>query len=190
VTDDRYEHVTFRGHTVDRYTMAALLECERRLGYELTVLQGSYNAGGVGASSGTHDGGGAVDLAPFEADRKVKVAREVGFAAWHRLPSQGKWVEHVHMILVGDQKMSAAAADQVTDYRNGRNGLANHLPDPTPRPNPIPMFNYQGTPPPKSKAPVSTAPTSRTSRAACSTSRPRRPPGCCSCTTSAPRACR
>ena len=74
--------------TVDWKTRAALEEAERRLGYPLTVVQGSYNTGGVPASGPTHDGGGVVDLQPFDWQRKVRVLRDIGFAAWHR-PATG-----------------------------------------------------------------------------------------------------
>jgi hypothetical protein len=130
VRPDPLERITFRGKTLDRKTAAALAIAERRLGYELTITQGSYNPGGVGASGGTHDRGGVVDLAAFDAARKVRVLRSLGFAAWHRLPSQGPWVEHVHAVLAGHEDLSPAAAAQVVAYRNGRNGLANNAPDP------------------------------------------------------------
>ena len=53
---------TFRGVTLDQPTIDALLVAESILGYQLSFAQGSYNAGGVAASVGTHDGGGAVDV--------------------------------------------------------------------------------------------------------------------------------
>ena len=134
-----YDLTTHDGKTVDALTDAALKECERRLGYPLTIVQGSYHKG-VGASAGTHDGGGVVDLAPFDAANKVRVLRAVGFAAWHRLPLPGVWGEHIHAVLIGNAKLSPSAARQVTSYRNGRNGLANNGPDDAPRPNPLPLF--------------------------------------------------
>jgi hypothetical protein len=132
------------GHRIDQLTNYALYAMEKRLRYtpgSLTVLQGSYNAGGVAASAGTHDGGGAVDLTPANWEAKVHAARAVGFAAWHRTAIPGVWPEHVHMILIGNEKLSPMAADQVTDYRNHRNGLAGHAADNTWHPNPIPTFH-------------------------------------------------
>ncbi len=126
---DPLERITFRGKTMDRKTAAALAVAERRLGYELTVTQGAYNAGGVGASAGTHDRGGVIDLAKFDADNKVKVLRDLGFAAWRRLPSQGPWPEHIHAVMVGHQDLAPAAAEQVIDYKAGLNGLATKAPD-------------------------------------------------------------
>ncbi len=59
------------------------------------ITQGSYNPGGVTASFGTHDGGGAVDLAVIdlhtgtvmrsEIPNAIRALRIAGFAAWgHR----------------------------------------------------------------------------------------------------------
>lgn len=131
------------GKTLDQLTHYALMAVEHRLGYDLgslTVVQGSYNRGGVGASAGTHDGGGAVDLTPVEWQHKVHAMRAVGFAAWHRPAIPGLWSEHVHAVLIGNAKLSPAAKAQVDDYRHHRNGLADHAPDATWHPDPIPVF--------------------------------------------------
>lgn len=128
-----YDRTTYDGNVVDELTKAALEETAARLGYDLTIVQGSYNAGGVAASAGTHDGGGAVDLAPWHWEEKVRELRRTGFAAWHRPAIPGLWGEHIHAILIGDRLMSAGAKAQVVDYLAGRNGLANHGPDDGPR---------------------------------------------------------
>jgi hypothetical protein len=148
MTDDRYTHVTWHdgGKTVNKWTAAALEECERRLGYSLTVVQGSYNTS-VGASAGTHAGGGAVDLMPYDWENKVHVLRAVGFAAWHRPTLPGVWGEHIHAILIGDEDASSQAKAQITDYRNHRDGLASHAADNTWHPDPIPTFHYPPKPP-------------------------------------------
>jgi len=103
----------------------------------LVITQGSYNTS-VSASAGTHSGGGAVDFRARDLnDAQVAEAllklRHVGFAAWHRLPEQGPWVEHVHAIAIGCPDLSASAADQVVAYGEGRNGLANNRADDGPR---------------------------------------------------------
>lgn len=143
-----YAKTTRDGHEVDQLTNYALYAAERRLGYKpgtLTILQGSYNAGVISASSGTHDGGGAVDLSAANWQEKVHALRAVGFAAWHRteLWRDGKrvWTEHVHAVLIGNTKLAPEAQDQVADYRNHRDGLASHAPDNTWHPNPIPTFH-------------------------------------------------
>lgn len=124
-----YERQQVQGHTLNNRTIAMLTVCEARLGYSLTVLQGSYNAGGVGASAGTHDGGGAVDLAPYDWKGKVKALRRVGFAAWHRPAIAGVWGEHIHAIAIGDRDLSDAAKSQVRDYKDHLDGLAGHAHD-------------------------------------------------------------
>jgi hypothetical protein len=126
---------------LNKRTVAALDVVHERLGYELTIVQGSYHKT-TAASAGTHDGGGAVDLAPFEADKKVHAMRAVGFAAWHRLPSQGDWPEHVHGILRGDQELSPQAAAQIVSFDDHRNGLANNAADNTFHPDPKVTFDY------------------------------------------------
>lgn len=152
-----YDRVTFRGKTVDKITRAALIAAERKLGYQLTIVQGSYNAGSVSASAGTHDGGGAVDLAPWDWERKVLALREVGFAAWFRpeLWINGKriWGDHIHAILVDHKRLAPSAARQVEAYRAGRDGLAGNGPDTGPRLNPIPVFEW----PPKKPTPLVSA---------------------------------
>ena len=142
VADEPYDIIQFRGAKVDRITAQALTLAEFILGYELTITQGSYNKGGVSASAGTHDGGGVIDLAPFEADRKVRILRALGFAAWHREPIPGLWPEHVHAVLIGNKKLAPAAVNQVASYRAGRDGLKSNAIDKTPRPDPIPVFRW------------------------------------------------
>ena len=99
-----------RPKPVDWKTRAALEEAERRLGYRLTVVQGSYNPGGVRQSAGTHDGGGVVDLLAWDWQRKVRVLRSVGFAAWYRPAISGLWGAHIHAVLIDHGRLSAAAA--------------------------------------------------------------------------------
>ena len=147
-----FEKTTF-GDTnkkvVDWKTRAALEEAERRLGYTLTIYQGSYNTT-VKASAKTHWGGGVVDLAPWDHENKVRVLREIGFAAWYR-PKSRSWDPHIHAVMIGHEKLHPQAADQVTQYRNGTDGLVGHAKDPTPRPDPIPVFHY---PPAERLAPL------------------------------------
>ncbi len=127
---------------VDWKTRAALEEAERRLGYRLTVVQGSYNNGKVKASGPTHDGGGVVDLLAWDWRRKVRVLREIGFAAWHRTERPGLWGEHIHAVLIDHGRLDPSAARQVVAYRAGRDGLRGSRVDDFPRPSPIPVFRY------------------------------------------------
>lgn len=121
-----YDRTTHDGNTVNWRTKAMLLEAEEALGYKLTVTQGSYNAGGVDQSAGTHDGGGAVDLSAYDWKNKVRELRKVGFAAWYRSPAEGDWPAHIHAIALDDEEASSGARAQMVQYRNGTNGLANY----------------------------------------------------------------
>ncbi len=103
----------------------------------------------MGASAGTHDGGGVVDLIPFDWQRKVRVLRSIGFAAWHRPAISGLWNEHIHAVLIDHGRLSPPAKNQVIAYLNGRDGLKSNLPDTFWRPSPIPRFHY----PPQENAP-------------------------------------
>lgn len=128
-----YDLTTHDGNRVDWLTHRALLAAEKILGYELTITQGSYNAGGVSASAGTHDGGGVVDLAAWDHDNKVRALRRVGFAAWYRSPSEGPWPAHIHAVLIGNDRLAPSARRQADAYLAGRNGLANNGRDTGPR---------------------------------------------------------
>jgi hypothetical protein len=102
------------------------------------LMQGSYNAGGVAASFGTHDGGGAVDLsvrAPVsravmteEIDPMLRALRLAGFAAWLRSENElhpGSPI-HIHAIAIGDAELSESARAQIDGtfgYLRGYNGL-------------------------------------------------------------------
>ncbi len=104
----------------------------------LAITQGSYNPGGVAASFGTHDAGGAVDLSVLnlrtgavlrdELPTAIRALRIAGFAAWVREPDelyQGSPI-HIHAIAIGDAQLSPAARDQLTGqfgYFLGYNGL-------------------------------------------------------------------
>ena len=129
---DPLDRIQFRGKTMDRKTAAALAIAERRLGYQLSVTQGCYNAGGVSASAGTHDRGGVVDLAPYDHAHKVRVLRRLGFAAWYRPAISGLWGAHIHAVMIGHQDLSPSAARQVESYKDGRDGLASNREDPNP----------------------------------------------------------
>lgn len=128
------QRVTYQGRTLNTRTRDMFEAVEYLTGLQLTITQGSYNAGGVAASAGTHDGGGAIDIRAVNlttAQRKAVVlaARQVGFAGWLRTPSQGNWPYHIHCIAIGDGDLSRGAANQVDQYKRGRNGLASAGPD-------------------------------------------------------------
>jgi hypothetical protein len=136
--------VSWRGVTLDQRS-ASMMDEACRLAPEVPVTptQGSYS-GGVGASAGTHDGGGAIDIAASglsreQSDDLVLAMRRVGWAAWLRTPSEGDWPYHIHGIAAACPDLSADAQHQVMSYMYGHNGLANDLPDTGPR-----DFDYPG----------------------------------------------
>lgn len=146
--DPRLGRPLWRGRRdLDALTIAVLERAEEIAERRFTITQGSYNGGGVAASAGTHDAGGAVDLSvrglsSAQVERTVLALRRAGGAAWHRLPSQGPWPEHIHMIVVDHPLLSPAAARQVVAYRQGRNGLAGNGRDDGPR-IPITAFPWE-----------------------------------------------
>lgn len=137
VTHSWNSKTSYQGKTVNWlgfYLIASLNKMlkDKKNGAEkedATLVQGGYNAGGVAASAGTHDGGGAFDFTPFNYANRVRCLRLLGVAAWHRTPSQGPWREHIHGIVDGDGTASSGAKAQVVDYHNHKNGLANHAAD-------------------------------------------------------------
>lgn len=144
---DAYEKVTVQGVTLDKLTYAAfqVAQAHSKKDNDWTIFQGSYHPG-VGPSGGTHDGGGAIDISPFNWKKRVRALRLAGFAAWHRPAIPGLWGEHIHCVLIGNKMASQAAKDQIPDYVNYKDGLAGHGPDRTWHPFPSggqpPAFQY------------------------------------------------
>ncbi len=125
------------GRIVNRRTRRMMKAAAKRLtGCKWSVTQGSYNPGGVPGSAQTHDGGGALDLAVTEGcgtrGKAVRALRKVGFAAWYR-PDAPDWDPHIHAIAVNDTDMHPSAADQVSEYYRGGDGLVGDAPDPGPK---------------------------------------------------------
>ena len=143
-----YSKVKHQGRTLDKATLAALRQAEMVLGYtkdSLTVVQGGWNGGRVAASGGTHDGAGPVDLTAQNHREKVAAMRFVGFAAWFRPRLAGVWGDHVHGILWCSKiwrHVPAVAQRQVSDARNGLDGLASHARDRTGAPRLTHEFYY------------------------------------------------
>lgn len=133
------KRTTVDGKTVNARTARMLALWEFNALRKFYVVQGSYNAGGVRQSAGTHDGGGAVDLSTYgwgslkEKKWIVKQGRLAGFMAYLRPTIPGLWNEHVHAGALGDWEASSGLKDQFQDYRNGRDALASNGPDPDPR---------------------------------------------------------
>lgn len=142
-----YDRVTWRGVRLNKRTRDALLWAEKKSGVRVDPSQGSYNAGGVAASAGTHDGGGAVDIRTrhLTRDQRVKLVRalkDAGFAAWYRTTAQGFSGPHIHALAIGDKEMASGARNQVASFDAGRDGLRGNRIDKTYRPDPRKRFSY------------------------------------------------
>jgi hypothetical protein len=140
---DTYTRVIINGAKLNARTLWMLKHAQALYNGKLNftgwgITQGSYNPGGVAASFGTHDAGGAVDLSVLdprtgavlrnEIPAAVRALRIAGFAAWLREANelyQGSPI-HIHAIAIGDAELSPAARDQLTGtfgYFRGYNGL-------------------------------------------------------------------
>ncbi len=146
---DNYARVLVNGETLNARTVWMLKRArtlyngtsDPSVGIDFAgtaVTQGSFNPGGVAASFGTHDGGGAVDLSVLnrrtgavlrsEIPAAIRALRIAGFAAWVREANElyGGSPIHIHAIAIGDRELSPAARDQLTGpfgYFRGYNGL-------------------------------------------------------------------
>jgi hypothetical protein len=140
-------HVTYHSRTLNTRTKAMLVAAEGKAGFQVTLTQGSYNAGGVDASAGTHDGGGAMDISvsgmsSTNRNNLLKALRNVGFAAWYRTPAQG-FDYHIHAMAISDPDLSSGAQHQTGDYYLGLNGLAGHGADDGPQVAKVTWEEYQ-----------------------------------------------
>lgn len=129
---DPYAKLVRDGKVIDALTEGALIRAEKILGRRIALTQGSYNAGGVAASAGTHDGGGVIDVPAGGWEDVVTALRAVGFAAWFRPTLPGVWPAHVHAVLIGHGRLSASAARQVQAYLVRRDGLVSNAIDTDP----------------------------------------------------------
>lgn len=141
--------VYYQGKKVNRGTLAILTAMNKVLqnspyyGKEredMTLMQGSYNAGGVSASAGTHDGGAAFDVSPFNIRNRVVVGRLFGTSLNERPPIKRLWSRHGHGIVIGDGTASRGAKVQQSEYLAGGDGLAGNRPDPDWRPMVLPIL--------------------------------------------------
>src|SRR6266545_1585050 len=149
-TDALYERVVVGRYSdgsnvvINRRTQAMIWMVNRRLPFDLRLVQGSYHTTTT-ASAGTHDGGGVVDfrtwdLSDTQRGQALAVARQEGFYAWYRTAAQG-FDPHMHWVAKGDAELSPAARQQAIDAEAGYNGLASHLKDNLNLD--VPTFNYE-----------------------------------------------
>jgi hypothetical protein len=152
---DDYSLVTIGNATLNARTDWMLQRAQELYGGTIPITtsgitQGSYNAGGVAASFGTHDGGGAVDLTvrniPIDYSIKwedipalIDALRLAGFAAWYR-DERENLTPHIHAIAIGDRDLSPAAAAQLDGYYGYFRGY-----DGFPRDNQVPLAPRYGS---------------------------------------------
>lgn len=145
-----YSRVNFNGSILNQRTVFMLQHAQALYGGPIDLLgrgltQGSYNAGGVALSFGTHDGGGAVDISvrnvPVDWSIRwddipvmLQALRTAGFAAWYR-DEANDMTPHIHAIAIGDAELSPAARLQL-DGRYGYFRGFDGLPQPDGVPNP------------------------------------------------------
>ena len=142
---DDYTRVWVNGEQFNVRTIALLDHAQALysaqggiIDFRRAITQGSYNAGAVAASFGTHDSGGAVDLSvrspvdwsvlTGEIAPMIRALRVAGFAAWVREENElyDGSVIHIHAIAIGDRELSEAARAQIDGrfgYLRGYNGL-------------------------------------------------------------------
>ena len=115
--------VTFRGKPACE-CLAAWLPAYERVLLARGIIRESIDImqliGGAEASAGTHSTGGAYDIRQV-SDAAIKIAREMGAAAWHRTPAQG-FATHQHGVLNGCPH-NAPARYQIAALAAGYNGL-------------------------------------------------------------------
>lgn len=157
---DDYTRVWVNGVQINNRTLVMLDHASElyraqggTLDFRAALTQGSYNAGGVAASFGTHDGGGAVDISVRdpsdwsvhygEIELMIRALRVAGFAAWLR--DTGELYPdspiHIHAVAIGDLEQSEAACAQIDGrfgYLRGYNGL--------PQANGFPIADRHGDP--------------------------------------------
>lgn len=110
-----------------------------------SIIQGSFmGEDAAKASSHTHDKAGCIDTRTFdltddEIRRLIRAGRSIAAVSWKRVPPT--FAEHMHWLFLGDSPMHAETEAQVTQYKNGLDGLGG--PDPFFRPDPlVTTFNY------------------------------------------------
>jgi hypothetical protein len=124
-----------------------------KLGWAPVVTQGAYmraHGGGAEASAGYHDFGGCIDTSVIGLSKKdkvevMRVGRSVGWAVWNRIAALDNMPsDHMHWVLLDDERAAPGALGQMTAYRNGLDGLAGGRKDRDAEltPDPIKVFNY------------------------------------------------
>lgn len=141
-----YDRVTFRGKQMNARDAAIHTQAERRFGATVQITQGSFS-GGVAASGGTHDGGGARDTSTYGMSERqktkwVRANKDTGVCIWLRRAVSGLWPEHCHGIDRGCKNADPVAIDQIGAFDRKEDGLIGDGMDFTYRPVPKVEFDY------------------------------------------------
>lgn len=134
-------YIWWRGKRMTPAFRDAIIAAEQRAGFQFVLTQGGFNAGGVAASAGTHDGdAGDWSIRGLNRDQvaaMIEALRWAGIAAWLRTANVPLWETraqyfssaHVHGVPNGWGLPSAGARSQADAYRRGRDGLRANLAD-------------------------------------------------------------
>jgi hypothetical protein len=156
VTDGPHDKVTHGGQTLTRRVWALIADASQAIGLDepVEVGQGGFKGGGgASASAGTHDEGDVYDLRISQIPERLWVPlavelRKRNACAWVRSPEYG-WTStgpHLHAVQRDSHyPLSRGARQQIENYDDGLNGLANGARDPHPRPEQHPFV--MGAPP-------------------------------------------
>lgn len=117
--------IAWRGRYACQCLIDLIADYEKATGKRVTTWQASYSNGSL--SAGTHTGGGAWDGASY-SEAELRELRRRGAFASHRTPAQG-FEHHCHLVISGCPHLAGGAKYQVSEYRAGRNGLANRRAD-------------------------------------------------------------
>jgi hypothetical protein len=123
------ENIPFRGRRtcICVVRIVPLVEAEMKkrglIRNSVDFFQMGYNTGGVTASAGTHDRGGAIDVAQY-TDAHLVVWRMFGVRMMHRTPAE-RFSHHGHGWPGGCPHMSSGLRYQESEWRAKRNGLVN-----------------------------------------------------------------
>lgn len=145
-------YIWWRGFRMTPEFRDAIQAAEKRAGFAFSVTQGGFNAGGVAASAGTHDGD-AADFSVYGPGRVLMSREEVatmiealrwagifaslrtgksslyGVRAQGFVTRAGADMPHIHGVPNGWGSPSRGARDQAAAYRRGRDGLKGNGPD-------------------------------------------------------------
>lgn len=130
--------IPWRGRRVCQCVIDAVADFEVRRSRLRSIFQGGYNAGKVRASAGTHDRGGVIDHEQRNSADHL-AGRSIGLCLNNRDRFEG-FDPHAHTFVVGCPHMASGLKYQESEYRAGRNGLANRRKDRFPRPKKITTY--------------------------------------------------